>query len=70
MAGKPSASMVHAMRLILDASLTPYKAAKMANVSTSTMYRSRLYKLWQAGKHADLRRELDQTMPKGRVKAK
>jgi len=46
MAGKPSNRMRTAMRHVLKGK-TPYEAANLAEVAQSTMYRSRLYKIWR-----------------------
>jgi hypothetical protein len=66
MAGRSSAAMVAAMNFILQANMTPYAAARRAQVNLTTMYRSPLYKLWRAGDMETLRRELDQTAPRPR----
>jgi hypothetical protein len=58
--------MVAAMGYVLDASMTPYAAAKRAQVNLTTMYRSKLYKLWRAGDMEQLRKELNQTAPRPR----
>lgn len=58
------------MRLVLDSSMTPYKAAKRAGIDLSTIYRSKLYKLWLAGDIEELRKQMDQTAPKPRRRTK
>jgi hypothetical protein len=57
MAGKPTRPTVKAMRLLL-ANMKPYAAAKRAVIAPATMYRSRLYKMWQRGELAELKKEL------------
>lgn len=57
MSGKPSPQMIAAMRHVL-AGMTPYAAAKHMGVALTTMYKSRLYKLWKAGDLDELEREL------------
>jgi hypothetical protein len=66
MAGRSSAAMIQAMRYIIEASMTPYAAAKRAQIDLRTMYRSRLYKLWRAGHGDELAKEMDQVAPKPR----
>lgn len=58
MAGKPSASMVEAMKAIIIDGVTPYRAAKNAGLFPCSMYRSRLYVMWRDGKLKELRKEL------------
>lgn len=50
MAGRASAAVVTAMRMVLDQGLTPYKAAHEAGIDISTIYKSRLYKAWRDAK--------------------
>lgn len=76
MAGKPSAALVEAMKLVV-AGMTPYAAAKRAQIGFNTIYRSWLYAMWKdSGKGADkaklaeLNRALDVTRPKPRVPKK
>lgn len=58
MAGRPSAKMIEAMKLVL-AGVTPYAAAKRLGLAVETMYRSRLYKLWQKSDIVSLKQEMD-----------
>ena len=72
MSGRPSGSMVEAMKLVL-AGVTPYQAARRMGLDLSTMYRSRLYKLWKDGTPdnlTDLKKQLDLTAPKPRTPKK
>lgn len=67
MAGRISARTVEALKYVM-AGMTPYSAAKRAQIELSTMYRSPLYKRLRdaAGdeaKLATIRRELDATRP-------
>jgi hypothetical protein len=62
MSGKPSANMIRAMNFVL-AGVTPYTSAVRAGIAPGTMYRSRLYKMWQRGDLAELKRELDTERP-------
>lgn len=41
-----SKAMLDAMKLVRSG-MTPYRAAKQANIALSTMYRSPLYKDWR-----------------------
>lgn len=73
MAGRPSARMVAAMKLVHQYKVTPYQAAKRLQVDPGTMYRSRLYALWKEGSGtslAALERELDLERPVPRVAKK
>lgn len=73
MAGRTSARMIEAMRLVHRYKVTPYQAAKRLQVDPSTMYKSRLYKLWlksTAESLAALERELDLERPVPRVAKK
>lgn len=47
-----------ALKMVLDTGMKPYQAAKEAGIALSTMYRSRLYKMFKAGDVAGLRREI------------
>lgn len=51
MAGKPSKRIIQAMQLVREGE-TPYAAAKRKGIHLSTMYRSSLYKAWQAEQEA------------------
>lgn len=44
---RTSKRMQAAMQMILDQGLTPYRAAHLAGVARSTMYRSPVYKAWR-----------------------
>lgn len=63
MAGRISARMMNAMRLIVDHGMTPYTAAKRMQLAVSTMYRNRLYKLWRDAEFDELTKEMDLTRP-------
>ena len=70
MAGKPSASMIAAMKLVMIG-VTAYDAALRLQLNPGTMYRSRLYKLWREGGDKSLKAlkdELDYERPRPRVK--
>lgn len=54
MAGRPSAALVEAIRLVHLYKVTPLQAAKRMQIQPSTMYKSRLYKLWRTGTPASL----------------
>jgi hypothetical protein len=56
-----------AMRLVLTG-VTPYAAAKRAQVALPTMYRSRLYKLWLHGDKEQLKIAMDYERPVKRAK--
>lgn len=47
-----SHAVVQAMDEVKSGTKSPYQAAKDANISLSTMYRSRLYKEWKAEQDA------------------
>lgn len=73
MAGRPSARMVEAMKLVHHYKVTPYQAAKRLQVNATTMYKSRLYALWKENSSsslAALERELDLDRPVPRVAKK
>lgn len=68
MTGRTSARMVKAMKLLMDAGLTPYAAAQRAQIDLSTMYKSQLYKRWRDSGGdkavlAQIRKELDVDRP-------
>ena len=69
MTGRTSARMVKAMKLLMDAGLTPYAAAQRAQIDLTTMYKSPLYKRWRdagadrAAVVAQIRKELDVDRP-------
>lgn len=67
MSGKPSAAMMDAMRLVI-AGVTPYRAAQRMQIQLSTMYKSRLYKLWKEGSLEALQSELNTKKPVPRTK--
>lgn len=67
MAGRPSARLVEAMKLVM-AGTTPYQAAQRLQIATTTMYKSRLYKMWLAGDHVEVRKQLDVTRAIPRIK--
>jgi hypothetical protein len=58
MAGKSSAQTVKAVRLMMNKNLTAYAAAQQAKIAPITLYRSRLYRLFQAGQVELLKGEL------------
>lgn len=60
MAGQTGPAMVAAMRQVQAKTASPYRAAKANKVALSTMYRSALYKLHQAGRHEELERALEE----------
>lgn len=62
MAGRPSARLVEAMKMVL-AGTTPYKAAQRMQIANTTMYKSRIYKMWLKGEVAEVKKELDVTRP-------
>lgn len=83
MAGRPSARLVEAMKLLLASNghMTPYACAKRAQIALNTMYRASLYKQWKAAQEeldqgkrramlAALKLELDVTRPLPRVAKK
>ena len=75
MSARTSARMARAMMLLIDGAMTPYAAAKRAQIALTTMYRSPLYKRWRdsGGDHAAIaaiRRDLDATRPIPRVAKK
>lgn len=67
MARRPSAAMFAAMKLVL-AGMTPYAAAKRYDLSFTTMYKSRLYKLWLANDIITLKQEIDVERPVPRAR--
>lgn len=48
MAGKPSATFIAAMKMVLSGE-SPYQAAKRAGLALSTMYRNPIYQSWRDG---------------------
>lgn len=61
MAGQASGRLIEAMKLVINARMTPYAAAKRAQVHVTTMYRSPIYKLWRDGDVEGAKRAMDVT---------
>lgn len=83
MAGRPSARLVEAVKLLVASNghMSPYAAAKRMQIALNTMYRAPLYKQWKAVQQeldqakrramlAKLKEELDVTRPLPRVAKK
>jgi hypothetical protein len=69
MAGQASPGTIAAMRLVL-AGVVPYTAAQQCKLHKTTLYRNRLYKLYMAGKRAELEIELDRLEKRHATQAK
>lgn len=58
MAGEITARTVNALKYVFYANMTPYAAARKAQINLSTIYRQPLLKQWNAGDRDGARREL------------
>lgn len=49
---------VNALKLLVNSSMTPYAAARKAQINLSTMYKNPLYKRWRDGDIDGVKKEL------------
>jgi len=61
MAGQASGRLIEAMKLVINAKMTPYAAANRAQISLTTMYKSAIYKMWRDGDLEGAKRAMDVT---------
>lgn len=71
MSGRIAAKTIEALKLLINAGMTPYAAAHRAGINLSTMYRCPIYRRYRdSGGNpavlAELRKELDVTRPEPR----